>query len=78
MHLKHVNMHMQLKQGNARAHLTCIFQAHIRTSAHSERWPLLPLLPQDGYGWFGQMSSLEPGQGYMMKLAKGGSATFTA
>lgn len=32
----------------------------------------------DGYGWFGQMSSLEPGQGYMMKLAKGGSATFTA
>ena len=29
-----------------------------------------------GFGWFGQLSSLEPGQGYKMKTAGGGPATF--
>ena len=31
-----------------------------------------------GYGWFGQLSTLDPGQGYKMKLAAGGASTFAA
>eukprot|EP00326_Haptolina_ericina_P005331 CAMPEP_0181212292 /NCGR_PEP_ID=MMETSP1096-20121128/24270_1 /TAXON_ID=156174 ORGANISM="Chrysochromulina ericina, Strain CCMP281" /NCGR_SAMPLE_ID=MMETSP1096 /ASSEMBLY_ACC=CAM_ASM_000453 /LENGTH=167 /DNA_ID=CAMNT_0023303807 /DNA_START=6 /DNA_END=509 /DNA_ORIENTATION=+ len=30
----------------------------------------------EGFGWFGQLSSLDPGQGYKMKVASSGSAPF--
>jgi len=30
----------------------------------------------DGYGWFGTLTTLEPGSGYQAKVAAGGSATF--
>ena len=30
-----------------------------------------------GYGWFGTLSLLEPGQGYMFKLASSNTLTFT-
>ena len=36
-----------------------------------------PLLDADGeYGWYGTLKDLAPGQGYKLKTAIGGSATF--
>ena len=32
----------------------------------------------DGFGWFGQLAGLVPGEGYKMKLASGGVATMGA
>ena len=32
----------------------------------------------DGYGWYGTLSQLNPGQGYKIKVATGGEATFQA
>ena len=30
----------------------------------------------DGYGWFGPLTTLSPGTGYMFKLANAGKAAF--
>lgn len=32
----------------------------------------------EGYGWFGSLTSLEPGVGYMLKVATGGQVRFAS